>query len=114
MHQDMLDLNTHQLLVLNGMDISLNKIFESQAQNHNETMNELDVIKEKQLAIFDKLFEGQQEILQEQLKEKLKTYEWFEKFDGDQQKIIAELAKGRLNQNHMIQSLKSIHNKVVS
>ena len=47
------------------------------------------------------------------LQARLQNHAWFEKFDDQQRHMITELAIGKLNQNKMMNSLNSVHNKVI-
>ena len=47
------------------------------------------------------------------LQARLQNHAWFEKFDDQQRHMITELAIGKPNQNKMMNSLNSVHNKVI-
>ena len=76
MHRDMLDINGQQLEVLNQMNISISHIIDNVDNYHNETMSELNIIQQKQLLYFQKLYENQGKMFQEQLKTKLETFDY--------------------------------------
>ena len=63
----MLDLSAQQEEVLDQMQISLDRFFEHQTQQHNETMRQLEIIQNQQTQKFKKLYQGQKEIFHQEL-----------------------------------------------